>query len=195
MGEPKALLCSRSETLLERAVSVAMEASGRTPLISLPHPSRCDPALRRLARRLAPRGVVHDAEPDCGPAAGVLAALEHPRWREEWLLWIAVDMPRLDAATLRHFATHRPLAAMAAVAAYRSRVQPTCALLHRSALPLARRAAAQRRGLIWLLEAAAAAIVPLPRRDGGSPLLSIDTPATWRTHRRSESRPAPAARS
>ncbi len=193
MAEPKALLRWGEESLLARAVRVAAEATGRPVAISLPHPSVCTAALLDEARTLAPAALrVHDAAPDRGPAAGVLAALE--ALADEWLLWLAVDMPWTDAPVLRLLLAHRPAPpARAAVAAYRGRVQPACALLHRAAMPGAQHAVAQRRGLISVLEAAGAVAVPVPRRAGGSPFASIDTPAAWRTHVRRLSLPAPAS--
>lgn len=194
MGEPKALLRWHEESLLARAARVAREATGWPVAISLPHAAGCSGALLRAARRLAPpRLRVHDAALDCGPVAGVLAAFE--ALDDDWILWLAVDMPWCDAAVLLHLLDRMPPDARATVATYRGRVQPACALLHRAAVPLARHAVAQRRGLIWLLEAAGAAVVAVPRRAGSSPFASIDTPTTWRTHLRKLSRPAPTAKS
>lgn len=194
MGEPKALLAWEGESLLARAARVAREATGQSVAVSLPHRSVCGAGVRREACRVTERRfVVHDSAPDRGPAAGVLAALDAVD--TEWIVWLAVDMPWLEAAVIRHLLDRVPSGAGAAVARYRGRVQPACAVLHRAALPLARRAVAQRRGLIWLLDAAGAAIVSVPRRAGASPFASVDTPAAWRTQVRKLSRPAFDARS
>jgi len=89
--------------------------------------------------------VVHDSVRDAGPLAGlvaVLAAARHP-----WVLVLAVDLPRLDAAFL-----HRLLAfggGRAGVAPHGPRgFEPLAALYPRALLPEAE--AALRRGELAL---------------------------------------------
>ncbi len=192
MGTPKALIDDDGVTWLARAVAVLREVTGRVPLVSLPHPACCPPELAKLARRLAPGHVVHDAEPDRGPVAGVVAALAACAPGDDALLWLAVDMPRVTAATLRDFLERIPPHAAAAYPVYRGHAQPACGLFE-LANPLP--PVCHDGGLRGLLAYRAAVAIPMPRRAGGSPWLSIDTPGIRRRRARNVSRPAPTARS
>ncbi len=92
MGRDKAAIEFGGKTLLERAVealdplcSEVLLASGSAPRF---------PALGRRE--------VLDAAPDCGPLAGLVAALEASR--TEWLIALACDMPGVDTRVLEELA-------------------------------------------------------------------------------------------
>ena len=79
-----------------------------------------------------------DAEPDAGPVAGILAALESDRGAD-WLV-VAVDLPRLDRRTVEVLLNAEPSGPFTA---YRSTSddlpEPLCAVYRAEALPLVRR--------------------------------------------------------
>jgi molybdopterin-guanine dinucleotide biosynthesis protein A len=138
--------------------------------------------------------VVRDTVRGRGPVAGLLAALDAPiAAKDDAFLVMAVDMPYLDAAVLRRLLAGAA-GASAAAPVYRGRMQPACAVFSRALRPLVAQAVAEGRGLRWILETARAVSVPIPRRPGPSPFLSIDTPAILRTHIKRLSIPAGESR-
>lgn len=86
MGSDKAFLKFESRTLLERAIAVARESCGEVVIVG-------DPAV------FGGHGaVIQDVYPDCGPLAGIHAALQQPS--AELNLMLAVDMALVSVQLL-----------------------------------------------------------------------------------------------
>lgn len=132
MGGPKAFLAGPDGRPLIDVALGALRTAGAT-------------SLTIAARAAAPfeatcaahgASVVLDRSPDLGPLAGLEAALRGAP--TDWVLAVACDMPRLDAALLRRIA-ETALAhpdASAVVPRVDGRAEPLHAAYHRRALPV-----------------------------------------------------------
>lgn len=96
MGGPKALLEVGGETLLRRAVRVALEA-GCTPVLAVV--GAWDPCLADLEARTVPNPGASD-----GMASSIRAGVAALPEEAEAALLLAVDQPAVDAALLRRLA-------------------------------------------------------------------------------------------
>ncbi len=96
MGGPKALLEVGGETLLRRAVRVAVEA-GCTPVLAVV--GAWDPCLADLEARTVPNPDASD-----GMASSIRAGVAALPEEAEAALLLAVDQPAVDAALLRQLA-------------------------------------------------------------------------------------------
>ncbi len=165
LGRPKAEVRVGSRTLLARATALLRAATGRAPWIS-------------LAYGTAPASRAHyaDRAPGRGPAEGVAAGLARLGAGGGALLVISVDMPLLTVRDLYRLIDAYGRDPEAVVATYRGRVQPMCCILPATVLPVAERAAAAGWGVRWILERTHARAVSVPRRNGGSPFRSVNTP-------------------
>jgi molybdopterin-guanine dinucleotide biosynthesis protein A len=82
-----------------------------------------------------PCRLVHDADPDAGPLAGLVALLRQAPAPWCWLL--ACDLPRLDPMLGRLLAKTATAADSVVVPETTRGLEPTAALYHRDTLPLA----------------------------------------------------------
>lgn len=119
MGADKAFLDFGGRTLLERAIGVLREACDNLAIVG-------DPA------KFATYGaVVPDLYPDCGPLAGIHAALRHSS--AELNLVLAVDMPFVSRELLVNlFATANETDAIVVVPRTAKGFQPLCAVYRRA---------------------------------------------------------------
>jgi molybdopterin-guanine dinucleotide biosynthesis protein A len=100
MGSDKALLSVEGRALWQRQCDVLREAGATEVLLSArtDQPWADDPVVVGCFD-----AIVRDAMPDCGPLAGIVAALE--RASGSHLAVLAIDLPAMDAAWFRHLAT------------------------------------------------------------------------------------------
>ena len=94
MGRDKALLTLAGETLLARNCRQLQQAGCARVFISGEH--RAGAAIDNDSIRAIP-----DLTADQGPVGGILSVMEQLQGNYDWLLIIAVDMPRLTAEELR----------------------------------------------------------------------------------------------
>ena len=140
MGRDKALLPYGGSTLLEHALETLLVV--------------CEPVAiagnRDDLTSFAP--VIADVFPDCGPLGGIHTALAQSQ--NEWNLFLAVDLPRIEPEHLRALlAQPCTPATRAVVAVADGRLQPLCGLYHRGlAVPIAEALAAGNRAVIPALE-------------------------------------------
>ena len=130
MGKDKALLPWGEKTLLDHALSRLREAASRAPaILSGPEP--------RYADRGVP--VFPDVVAEAGALGGVLTGLERLPPDADFGLFLAVDLPLVPVALLRHLAS-RALAGIEAVVAFSpSGPEPLCAVYARTAKDAVRR--------------------------------------------------------
>jgi molybdopterin-guanine dinucleotide biosynthesis protein A len=116
MGRDKAFLEFEGQTLLDRALSVARSVTPNVRIVGA----------REKFASLAP--VVEDIFHDCGPLAGIHAALCASQTELNFML--AVDMPFVSATFLQYLIGEARTAAEVAVIVPRSdgRRQPLCAV-------------------------------------------------------------------
>jgi molybdenum cofactor guanylyltransferase len=116
MGVDKAFLEWNGRSLLARALDLARSVARDVRIVGS----------RKKFAEFAP--VVEDGFLDCGPLAGIHAALRASA--TELNLMLAVDMPFVSVASLRYLIGHARSAAEAAVivAKTRGRWQPLCAI-------------------------------------------------------------------
>lgn len=100
MGSEKALLSVAGRALWQRQCDVLREAGATEVFLSArsDQPWADDPVV--VGRFDA---IVRDAKPDCGPLAGIVAALERASCPH--LAVLAIDLPEMEAAWFRHLAT------------------------------------------------------------------------------------------
>ena len=90
MGQDKAQIVVQGEPLWKRQLETLRQTDPNELLISARDPA----GFRDAGCRVIP-----DNEPEQGPLGGIAATLE--RMRNEWLLVLAVDLPRLTSVFLR----------------------------------------------------------------------------------------------
>jgi len=165
MGRDKALLPYGDATLLEHALTTLRGVCDAVAIAG----SRDD------LSAFAP--VIADEFADCGPLGGIHAALAQSR--QEWNLFLAVDMPRVTAKHLRRLLAHpRSVSTRAVVAQADGRLQPLCGLYHRELAGLIAQALAEgKRAVIPVLESITGA-QGLMRVDfeDGTAFLNMNTP-------------------
>lgn len=134
MGRDKAtLMHPDGRTLVRRCCDLLREAGCATVAVSL----RGDQEIPDSLGELEPVEIVRDPEgASVGPIAGMVAAMRlHPH--ADWLI-LACDLPRLDAATLKHLVAARQEGEI--FLAYQSESdglpEPLCALYAPAALPV-----------------------------------------------------------
>jgi len=169
MGCNKALLSYRGATLVEYIASEVQSAAGSVSLVGSAD----------LYCRL-PYPVVPDRFPNCGPAAGVHAALACGE--ADWNLIVACDMPgvtRDRLARLLEEAERRARQALIPLADAR-RPQPLCAVYHRDCLPVFERALRMGRYRLSsvIQELDLACLSP----EETAWLENLNTPADWAAH-------------
>ena len=118
MGSDKALLSYRGQTLLERALQTAAAVAGRAVIVG-------------PRERYAAYGeVVEDIFADCGPLAGIHAALGATQ--TEFNLVLSVDMPLMTSEFLRWLLEQASSSSdLIVVPEALGGQQPLCAVYHR----------------------------------------------------------------
>jgi len=126
MGQNKAFIDFRGETLLIRALHTLGEACGQVTIIG-------DPAT------FAPHAAIRDIFPNCGPLAGIHTALTNSQ--SDLNLMLAVDMPFVTAALVK-FLLDKSAETTAVVTVPRTSrgLQPLCAVYRRAFAPIAEKA-------------------------------------------------------
>jgi molybdopterin-guanine dinucleotide biosynthesis protein A len=131
MGSDKALLPFGENNLLQLALDKAKVVSPEPMIVG---------ARERYARY---GQVIEDRYPECGPLGGIHAAL--CTTRSERNLVLSVDMPLMTAAFLLWLAQIAQSATeLAVVPEVQKRLQPLCAVYHRSALDVIEQALKRR---------------------------------------------------
>ena len=129
MQQDKAFMRLGRQTLLERALDAARAV-----------PGALDPWIVGKAAKFAPFGrVIEDAYTDCGPLAGIHAALRQTE--TELSLMMAVDMPFLQPAFLSYLVSQSYRTGVVVVAPKAGGIlQPLCAVYRRGFAAVAERA-------------------------------------------------------
>ena len=125
MGRDKALILIDGEPLWARQLRVLRETDPAELLIS---------AGNRTVFRDAPCPVIPDAEPGHGPLGGIATLLEV--MQDDWLLVLAVDLPRMTSEFLRQV-LHGTLEAGRVCVHPDGKLEPLVAVYPRAALPIA----------------------------------------------------------
>ncbi len=165
MGRPKALLPYRGTTLVEFVAERVREAAGSVALLG-------DPL--QFSQLGLP--VFGDTIPGCGPAGGILTALQVTG--TDWNLIVACDMPGISAEALRELLQHAEKASTHCVAAASpgGQPEPLCAVYHRSCAPAIAQAIRDKRlKMRGLVEEIGVTTVPLT----SAVLVNVNTPSEW----------------
>lgn len=165
MGRPKALLPYRGTTLAEFVAARVREAAGSVALIG-------DPL--QFGHLSLP--VFADAVPGCGPAGGILTALQVTA--TDWNLIVACDMPGISTEALRDLLQRAEGARTNCVAAAAAggRPEPLCAVYHRSCAPIIAQAIRDKRlKMRELVDEIGVTAVALAR----AVLVNVNTPSEW----------------
>ncbi|MGA7968572.1 MAG: molybdenum cofactor guanylyltransferase [Terriglobales bacterium] len=126
MGQNKAFLNFRGQTLLTRALYTLSEASSQVTIIG-------DPAT------FAPHAAIPDIFLNCGPLAGIHTALTNSQ--SDLNLMLAVDMPFVTAGLLKFLLDKAADSTSIVTVPLTSRgLQPLCAVYRRAFAPIAERA-------------------------------------------------------
>lgn len=165
MGRPKALLPYQGGTLVEFVAKCVREAVGSATLIG-------DPLqFSHLGLR-----VFADTIPGCGPAGGILTALQASA--TDWNLIVACDMPGISTEALRDLLRHTEGARTncVAAAALGGEAEPLCAVYHRRCAPAITQAIRDKhlkmRELIDEIGVTTVALAP-------AVLVNVNTPSEW----------------
>ncbi len=171
MGIDKARIAVGGDTLLERAVKTLSELTPRVMLA-------CG-ATERYADLGLP--LCLDRRPDAGPLAGLESALASAR--EEWILALACDLPRLRAEDLARLIDRARADDLDACYFETSRgLEPLCALYRRACLPAVRAAlaAGERRMISFLDHEIAGGARPrigtVPAEEFAERLVNVNSP-------------------
>lgn len=157
-GRDKASYRWEGETLLDRAVRTVSSVSGETAL-GLPAEEPGEPDAWRQARRR--HRVITDEPAGIGPIGSLNAGLRAAA--TDWLLFLAVDLPLMEAAQLQRLLDAASADVQAVVATREDRIEPTCALYHTTLVPNVEQAIRSGEfALRSLFEHAPHARVPLP---------------------------------
>ena len=165
MGRPKALLPYHGTTLAGFVAQRVREAAGSVALIG-------DPV--QFGNLGLP--VFADAIPGCGPAGGILTALQATA--TDWNLIVACDMPGVSTGALRDLLQSAETARTNCVAAAVSggRPEPLCAVYHRRCAPAIAQAIRDKhlkmRELVGEIGVTLMALAP-------AVLVNVNTPSEW----------------
>ena len=129
MGQDKALLLFKGRPLVEHVASEVRRAVGNVTLVG--NPSRYT---------YLGYPVIEDFLPECGPLAGIHAALTHST--DEWNMVLACDMPEVTAEFLVMLMDRAAVGSADAVlpAGPSGLPEPLCAVYHRRSLEAVRSA-------------------------------------------------------
>jgi molybdenum cofactor guanylyltransferase len=165
MGRPKALLPYHGTTLAEFVAERVRGATGSVALIG-------DPL--QFGHLGLP--VFADTIPGCGPAGGILTALQATA--TDWNLIVACDMPGISAEALGELLKHaeRARTQCVAAAAPGGQPEPLCAVYHRRCAPAIAQAIGDKRlkmtELVNEIGFTAVALAP-------EVLVNVNTPSEW----------------
>lgn len=165
MGRPKALLPYHGSTLVEVVAGRVREAAGSVTLIGDP--------LQFGHLGLA---VLADTIPGCGPAGGILTALQASA--TDWNLVVACDMPGLSAEALRDLLQRAETARTNCVAAGApgGEPEPLCAVYHRNCAPAMAQAIRDKHlKMRELVDEIGVTTVAL----AAAVLVNVNTPSEW----------------
>lgn len=165
MGRPKALLPYHGTTLVQFVAERVREASGSVALIGDPN---------HFGHLGLP--VVADAISGCGPAGGILTALQVTS--TDWNLIVACDMPGISTEALRELLQRAQQARTNCVAASASggEPEPLCAVYHRRCAPAIVQAIRDNRlKMRDLVGEIGVTAVPL----ASGVLVNVNTPSEW----------------
>ncbi|MBX9599604.1 MAG: molybdenum cofactor guanylyltransferase [Bryobacteraceae bacterium] len=169
MGRDKAMLAVHGEPMLRKVAEQVRQASGSVTLIAPPE----------LYAGLGFE-VVADSVPPCGPAGGILTALE--LGRAQWNLVAACDMPALDSGLLRRLLEEASTGdGLECVAACHPRgdPEPLCAVYSLSVLPLLRREIGEGRlKMRDLLKKMRVSTISA----SADSITNVNTPEDWANH-------------
>ena len=166
MGQDKALLQFRGDTLISHVARAVREAAGSVVLIGNPE---------RYGFLGYP--VVRDRLPGRGPLGGIYTALRAST--TDWNLVVACDMPGISAPVLTRLLDRSARSGGRCVTAQRNNGEwePLCAVYHRGCLPVLAAALREKRfklkDLIKELDAEVEVVEPLA-------LANVNTPAEWK---------------
>jgi molybdopterin-guanine dinucleotide biosynthesis protein A len=174
MGQgPKALATLGEKPLLQHVIDrVAPQVSDL--MLSVEHPDE------RLAAFGLPQFA--DPEPDAGPLAGLLTALDNLGPEHRWLLLVPCDAPFLPTdLAVRLLERAGDCALPAAVVSYRSELQPTFSIWHSSVRRRLEKAVkgGMMAGFKQFLQIMDAAVLEWPVADR-SPFFNINDPQALR---------------
>lgn len=133
MGQNKALLSWRDQTLLEHLAKLVAVATGcNEVLISVAEEAEYRDILKRWqgAAALMP---VEDQRRGYGPLEGLYQLLAHGK--NPWMFVVATDMPLVSPEFIRQMLGQPLEGAQAVVPRDKGRIHPLCGLYHKSALP------------------------------------------------------------
>lgn len=169
MGRDKALLPYGDRTLVEHVAGMVAEAVGSVVLVGTPS--------RYGALGMA---AIADTLEPCGPLGGILTALRASR--AEWNLIVACDMPGITAALLREIleAARRAGAECLVPVSADGRLQPLCAVYHRSAAVKIEEAL--RQGIRKVRDCLGVLRVAQWRVDDRGAFENLNTPGDWEMH-------------
>lgn len=175
MGQDKALLLSKGETLLQKAHQLLEPHVHRVLLSS------------GATARYEDMGLccVLDAEPDMGPIGGlqaVLRASETP-----WVLILACDLPRLESAAVSNLLAAVEQGDRAVLYGTPNNPEPLFALYHVDLLPSVDAAVASgRRRMTSFLGGEGPGVhwLPLPQRSGDL-FANVNHPEDWKNYQSS----------
>jgi molybdenum cofactor guanylyltransferase len=165
MGRPKALLPYHGTTLVEFVAECVREAAGSVALIGGP---------LQFGHLGLP--VFADTIPGCGPAGGILTALQATA--TDWNLIVACDMPGISAEALCDLLQRAETAPTACVAAAApgGQPEPLCAVYHRSCASAIAQAILDKRfkmkELVDEIGVTTVALAP-------AMLVNVNTPSEW----------------
>lgn len=163
MGHDKAFLEIDGSPLVVRAAEAVREAAGSLSLVDAPG-----------RREWAGFSVIYDTRENCGPLAGIEAALLHTH--ADWNLIVACDMPALAPAVLRGL--FEDAEGDCVVPRDPSgKAHPLCAIYHQQAGPKITRLL--DAGVRRVMEAIRSLDAHFRRVDDPSYLQNVNTPEEW----------------
>jgi molybdenum cofactor guanylyltransferase len=166
MGRDKADLTINGETLLERAARTALEVSPRVFVVGRAVPQNWP---------LPEVEFIPDDEPNLGP----LGALQTTLRRENEVLAVACDLPKIGADSLRWLLA-QPRGECGVVVDNNGQLEPLFAIYRAACLPLIEEnRSAGRRSLHALIQRGKFHIVSAPL-EIQSQLHNVNTPDEWR---------------
>lgn len=174
MGFDKRTIVVDGLTLLELIGTRVADATGRSPcFVGDSLSDTAPPGSRTIA----------DAAPDCGPLAGLVAALES--CSTNWALVLAADLPRITERELRLLLEAPRDGVDVAALAPAGVAEPLAALYSRGTAPFWRRRLLE--GNLCLRDGIARLrCLAVDPGDAGRALLNLNSPADLDTLRRSE---------